>query len=229
MAIKEKPNLGLKQIALWCFGSGLLSLTLVCWLMWQKSDRLFTNLKTFFKPQSAELKVAESALLLQKIQNIQKLTTTTYKIDKVVSTSADRILGKNWTIATTKLLYLAKGEVRAGIDLQRLTVDDIVVSSDKIAIAIPQAEILDSKIDVNESQVYHYERGFLNLGPDVAPQLQTFAQQKTLAQITNAACKEGIINQANKQAKSAILELITMTNSKKVEVTIKPESSLSCQ
>ena len=229
MAIAKKNSLTLKKVTLWILGSGLLGVAFTGLMIYQKGDRLITSISSFFQPQSAELKAAESALLLQKIQHIQELTTTVYQIDKIVSTSADRTFGENWTIATTKLLYLAKGEVKAGIDLQQLTLENITINQDKIAIAIPQAEILDSKIDVGKSKVYHYERGFLNLGPDIAPQLQTFAQQKTLAQMVDTACSEGILNQANEQAKIAIYNLVTLTNEKKVEITFQAESSSSCQ
>lgn len=229
MATDKSSLSAIKKILVYGSGSTLFVLALMGFTLKRISDRSVDTLTSLFQPQPIESKAENSALLLKKIQNLQELTTTVYQIETVVPTSADRTFGKNWTVATTKLLYLARGEVKAGIDLNQLTKDDIKITPNKIAIAIPAAEILDSKIDVNHSQVYHYDRGFLNLGPDVAPQLQTLAQQKTLNRIVDNACNQGILNQANQQAKKAIASLIVATNEREIEITINPKPSLSCK
>jgi hypothetical protein len=56
----------------------------------------------------------------------------------------------------------------------------VQVTNNTIQLRLPPPRILDSKIDVNRSSVYDYNRGFLGLGPDVGPQLQTLAQRETL-------------------------------------------------
>ena len=227
MTIAKSSSI-IKKILFFSAGSTLFILVSAI-LIARSGDRYINNLLDIFRPQPIESKVADSALLLQKIQNLQELTTTVYQMETVVPTSADRTFGKNWTVATTRLLYLARGEVKAGIDLNQLTTEDIQISQNKIAIAIPSAKILDSKVDVDSSAVYHYDRGFLNLGPDVAPDLQTLAQQKTLTKIVATACNDGILDRANQQAKVAIASLITATNDKEIEITIDPKSSLPCQ
>jgi hypothetical protein len=57
---------------------------------------------------------------------------------------------------------------------------------------------------VRQSQVYDYDRGFLSLGPDVAPQLQTLAQQETLKNIVTQACRQGFLEEANQKAETTI-------------------------
>lgn len=214
-----------------CLGAGT-SLTIFSLLilgLLQTSDRVLITLTSLFSPLSPNLQIDNSAVVLDKIQGIQELTTTVYSTQTVVPTSAERTLGKHWVIARTKLLYMAHGEVKAGIDLAKLQPKDITVSPDRIAIVLPPAEILDSKIDVKNSNVYHYDRGFLNLGPDVGPQLQTLAQQKTLDKIVDNACNRGILEEADTKAKEAIIELLTVTNKKQIEVEIENSSSPVCQ
>lgn len=226
MAIAKSS--GITKIILFATGSGLI-VALGILLTIETSDRLLTTLENLLRPQRTQLQVEETRLLLKQIQNLQELTTTTYQMETIVPTSAERTFGQNWTIATTKLLYIAKGEVKAGIDLSQLSNDDIEVSKNKIAIALPAAKILDSKIDVNNSRVYHYDRGFLNLGPDVAPQLQSLAQQETLNKIVISACDEGILTTANKEAQVAISQFLAMTNDKEIEINTTSELSPSCQ
>jgi hypothetical protein len=122
------------------------------------------------------------------------------------------------------LLYIARGEIKAGVDLNELTNADIKVNNNSIEISLPPAKILDSKIDVNRSRVYDYDRGFLNLGPDVAPQLQTLAQRKTLVEIVNTACNEGILEEANIKAKQTISQLLVNTGYQVQVETRSPES-----
>ncbi len=210
-------------------GSSLAIFSLLLWNIWQTSDRFLTTLTSLFNPPSPKVEINDSAVVLEKIQGIQELTTTVHRMETIVPASADRVVGKDWVIGRTKLLYMARGEVKAGIDLGKLEQKDITVSSDKIAIVLPAAEILDSKIDVNASNVYHYDRGFLKLGPDVAPQLQILAQQKTLDKIVDTACNDGILEEADAQAKAAIIEFLTITNQKTIEVKSDNNSSQICQ
>ena len=219
---------GITKILLFATGSSLVVVLGILFTIGRTSDRFLSTIENILQPQRTQLQIEESALLLKQIQNLQELTTTTYQMETIVPTSADRTWGEDWTIATTKLLYIAKGEVKAGIDLSQLTKDDVEVSNNKITIALPAAEILDSKIDVTNSRVYHYDRGFLNLGPDVAPQLQSLAQQKTLNKIVMSACDEGILATANEGAQTAIAHFLTMTSDREVEVTIGDDVEGSC-
>lgn len=57
-------------------------------------------------------------------------------------------------IASTKFLYIALGEVRAGIDLSEMDISQIS-KSDSVTMAIPRARILDTKIDIGRSYVYN--------------------------------------------------------------------------
>ncbi len=181
-----------------------------------------------FTPQPLKPQINVSSLVVDKIRGIQELTTTVYTVETIVPTSADRKVGE-FTLATTKLLYVARGEVRAGIDLSQLTDRDVSVTNNILEIDLPAPQILDSKIDVVRSRVYNYDRGFLGLGPDVAPQLQTLAQQQTLTKIVNTACNEGVLNVANDRAKNTIARLLATTNYDRVQIntTVSPSCTKS--
>jgi hypothetical protein len=198
-------------------GSFSLIILLLVLGVWRASDRALDFLTNVFNPQPIEPQIANSTLIVERIQNLQELATTVQTMEKIVPTSAERKLG-DISIATTKLLYIARGEVKAGVDLGELTANDIKVNHHHLEINLPPAKILDSKIDVNYSQVYDYDRGFLNLGPDVAPQLQTLAQKKTLTEIVNTACSQGILTTANLRAKETITQLLTNTGYQQIKV-----------
>ena len=217
-----QSNLTFKQqLLLWSVGGINIIILILLFSLWRTGDRALNFVGNLFR-FSTPVSIEPSTPIVDKIKNIQELSTTVQTIETIVPASAERRLG-DFPVATTRLLYIARGEIRAGVDLAELTDADVRVTENKIEIDLPPAKILDSKIDVNHSRVYDYNRGFLNLGPDVAPQLQTLAQRETLVEIVNTACSENILEQANIKAKVAITQLLNSTSEQKIVVnTTKP-------
>ena len=228
MQSSKKPLFFLKNILLW--GTASISLIMLTFFVgvWQTSDRLMTRVEKFLHPQPVKPQVDIPTLVVKQIKGVEELTTTVYTMETTVPTSAERKLG-DFVLATTQLLYIGHGEVRAGIDLSQITTEDIKVSGNKIVINLPPPQILDSKIDVHQSRIYDYDRGFLNLGPDVAPDLQILAQQQTLAKIVTTACQEGILDTANEKAKDAIAQLFANTNYEQIEINTTSLPVQTCQ
>ena len=220
MKISSSKNICWQRLLLWSAGIVNLSILLILFGIWRTGDRALNMVGNFFRITAVEPEVGDSIPIAERIKNIQELSTTVQTMETIVPASAERKVG-DLSLATTKLLYIARGEIRAGVDLNELTDADIRVTPNQIEIDLPAAKILDSKIDVNHSRVYDYDRGFLNLGPDVAPQLQSLAQRKTLVQMVNTACKEDILQQANVKAKEAIVQLLSSNkNQVKVNLTV---------
>jgi hypothetical protein len=196
------------------FGGGSLALTLA--ITANNLGQALHNLSqwTGLKNQVPDVDLA--TVVVQQIRGVSELTTTIFAMETVVPTSQTRQWG-NVVVGRTKLLYVGYGEVRAGIDLSQITSENVQQNGDRLIITLPPPQILDKKIDVERSRIYDYDRGFLNLGPDTAPQLQTVAQQETLAKILAAACDQGILSQANDRAVTAVKGLLTHTG-KQIEI-----------
>ena len=213
-----------QQLILLSVGGINLIVLLIIFSIWQTGDRALNFISSLLKPQPVELKIANSTLIVDRLRDLQELATTVQTMEKIVPTSADRKLG-DISIATTRLLFIVRGEVRAGVDLSKLSDRDIQIDNRSIEVDLPNASILDSKIDVNNFRIYDYDRGFLNLGPDVAPQLQTLAQRNTLSEIVDTACQGNILDTANLRAKESIAQLLTNLGYTKVKVnTSLPDS-----
>lgn len=186
---------------------------------WRKA----TEFSEFFSWGLTPISTVDRAYVVEKIQAVQKLTTIIFITETIVPVSQARKLGE-LTVGETKLLYVARGEVRAGIDLAQLQSTDISINDEQLHIVLPPAQILDRKIDVEHSQVYDYDRGLFNLGPDVALDLQLAAQRQTLAQIQQAACQQGILEQAKSQARIALTELVGLASIKTIEIEFQPST-----
>ncbi len=182
----------------------------------RSGTRFLEGLNAIFNaPSKPEVDVR--SLVVSQVRNASELTTAVFTMEAVVPTRQDRKLA-GYKVGTTTLLYIAYGEVRAGVDLKDLKADDVKIVNDTIQLQLPPPRILDSKIDVNRSTVYDYDRGFLGLGPDVAPQLQTLAQQETLKRIVAAACRENLLEQANDRAQLVVEKLLNTAGYKTIAV-----------
>lgn len=192
---------------------------------WRMGDQVFSTMQNLFHPPQATPKVDVQSVVVQKVQGVSELTTAVFTMQAVVPTSQNATFN-GFVIGTTKLLYIAYGEVKAGVDLSSLTPDRVQVGSDTIRIQLPPPQLLDRKIDVSRSNVYDYNRGTLGLGPDVAPELQALAQQEALKKIVEAACGDGILAKANDRAKLVVTQLLTTAGYQNVTVeTQSPPAS----
>jgi len=194
---------------------------------WQSGERLLGRLANLVNPPQPEPQVDVRSLVINQVRDASELTTAIFTMEAVVPTSQDQTLG-GFLVGTTKLLYIAHGEVRAGVDLSQITPSDIEVEGDTIRLRLPPPRILDSKIDVSRSTVYDYDRGFLGLGPDVAPNLQALAEERALSRITQAACADNLLQRANERAKLVVTQLVRGVGDRSVIVETQPSDATAC-
>ncbi|BAQ62291.1 hypothetical protein GM3708_2697 [Geminocystis sp. NIES-3708] len=207
----------LKNTALITSGSLTLIILLGIFSAGKITKEMIKNITQIFHHEITPPQINNPHLIVKQVQTLSELTTTKFIMDAIIPTSSSRRLG-NFVIGETNLLYVARGEIEAGLDLSKISETNVVMVGDILKITLPSPEILDEKIDVNQSQVYDYDRGFLNLGPDVAPELQTQAQRQTLAKIKETACQQKILDQANEKAIILITKLMQTAGYEKVEI-----------
>jgi Protein of unknown function (DUF4230) len=192
--------------------------------MWQTGNQFLGKLSALFNAPQPEAQVDVRSMVVQQIRNASELTTAIFTMETVVPASRDRTVG-GYVIGKTTLLYIAYGEVRAGVDLSELKPEDVEVKGETTILHLPPPRILDSKIDVNRSKVYDYDRGFLGLGPDAAPELQDLAQRQTLDKIVASACANGILQSASDRAQLTVSQLLTTAGYTKLMVENQPSAA----
>lgn len=165
------------------------------------------------------------SLTIDQIRGASALTTTVFSMEAIVPAQRDRVLGQ-FVVGSTKLLYIAYGEISAGIDFGKLKPEDVRSGADgKLEIRLPAPEILDRKIDIARSRVYDYDRGFLGLGPDSGPELMARAQGEALDRVTESACQRGLLTEANKRAATVVRQLLGGSESSDRTTIITQEPS----
>jgi hypothetical protein len=156
-------------------------------------------------------------VVVRQLREASELTTAVFTLETVVEESLDRRIA-GLTIGRTELLYVAHGTVRAGVDLDKLADDDVVVDDRAVFVRLPAPGIHDAKIDVGRSYVYDIDRSLF--GP-ADPDLQTRAERFALSKVLAAACEENILGQANERASIAVRALLGAAGFSEVSVEIQ--------
>ena len=220
-------GLAMKNLSLVVTG-GLALVSLVALVgVWRSGSEFIEDIYARFTAPQPDPKIDMQPVLVQQLRSASELTTAVFAMQTVVPTSRDRTLG-GYVIGRTTLLYIAYGEVRAGVDLSALKPEDVQVNGESISVRLPPPRILDRKIDVTRSQVYDYDRGFLGLGPDAAPELQDLAEQVTLQEVVEAACSQGLLQTANDRAKLTVSQLLSTAGYTTPSIETQPPSPEAC-
>lgn len=181
---------------------------------------LTNSISNLFSRPTTTPVVDVRSLVITQMKNASELTTAIYTVEAVIPVSQQNqpVLGFI-PLEDTKLLYIANGRIRAGIDLQKLKPEDVEIVGNIITIHLPPPEILEKTLDPERSGVYDIDRPMLG---EVDPGLINEAQRVGLQKITRATCEQGILDQANTQAALALKALFSNANLGEITIQTQP-------
>jgi hypothetical protein len=139
-----------------------------------------------------------TSTVIRQVQTLADLVTVKYVVEKVVilDVPPDSTLGQ-FVQGDNRVLLLAHGVVKAGIDLKHLTPADVSVSDKTIHIKLPPAQITDAYLDDSLTRVIDWKQGFLR---SFDKDLEQTARQMAVDDIKRAARTDGILNEASQRA-----------------------------
>lgn len=141
--------------------------------------------------------------IINQIRPLARLETIQYTVEKVITAEVGQ--DALAPLFGDRLLFVGHGYVTAGIDLENLGSQDLVLQDGIIKVHLPDAEIFDATLDNDKSYVYDRETGLLTHG-DI--NLETTARQAAEEQIRQAALDDGILAQAQANAETFIQSLL---------------------
>ncbi len=151
--------------------------------------------------------------VVNKIQQLQRLETVVYTMDKVVSGEKESPILPNF-LAGDRLLMVVHGEVVAGVDFSGLKSGDVAVEEKKVVLRLPSAQVFSTRIDNERTKVYSRQTGLL---VPVDPNLETQVRQEAERQLQQAALLDGILKTANTNARSTLMSLLQGLGFEQVE------------
>ncbi len=141
--------------------------------------------------------------IVHEIRTLARLETIQYTIEKVVTAETGQTVLA--PLFGDRLLFVAHGYVTAGIDLEKIGSQDMVVQDGTLYVTLPAAEVFVATLDNDKSYVYDRETGLLTHG-DI--NLETAARQVAENQIEQAAIDDGILDQAQVNAETYLKSLL---------------------
>jgi hypothetical protein len=149
--------------------------------------------------------------IINQIKPLARLETIQFTVEKVITAEVGQ--GVLAPLLGDKLLFVGHGYVIAGIDLTRLSSQDINIEGGIVSMRLPQAEVFVATLDNDKSYVYDRETGLLTHGNI---NLETIARQAAEDQIEQAALEDGILAQAQANAESYLSSLLNQLGYKQV-------------
>jgi hypothetical protein len=151
------------------------------------------------------------------IQRLNQLATAKQTIQVVVTEKQNaHILRKPLPEFLTgeRVLLVAVGNVEAGINMDEVDKEDVHVVGKKVTIVLPDAKILSSSLDEDKTRLYDRDRGLLKIRGNDA--LLDKARRDAEDRIVDIAKENGIVEQAQNNAKDSIRTLLLNSGYKKV-------------
>jgi hypothetical protein len=160
-----------------------------------------------------------TAVIIQQVQTLSDLVTVKYVLEKVVIVNSPpaSMLGQ-LVQGENRVLLLAHGIVKAGIDLKRLRPEDVRIEGRKITLHLPPPQVTDAYLDEQQTQVIDWEKGFLR---DFDKDLETTARQNAVDDISRAARKAGILKDADDRARTELAVFLNRAGFEQVEFVDK--------
>lgn len=154
--------------------------------------------------------------VITQIRALGRLESASFTVEKVLEGSVDQGNELLNLLLGDRLLFIAHGEVIAGVDLTEMKEGDITVSEDRqgVTLRLPPARILTQRLDNTQSRVYDREQGLFSKGD---PELESRVRQDAENAILQAACEGDILNQAAQNAQRQVQILLLALEFKNVQ------------
>jgi hypothetical protein len=161
-----------------------------------------TQVASILPPTPTPLPSGQAVVLA--VRSLNRLESAEFVIEKVIIKEAGQ--GALGVLFGDRLIFVAHGNVIAGVDLSKMQVSDIqVLPSGKAYVVLPAAEILVVNIDNDKSYVVDRETGLLTKG-DV--NLETAARREAEDEIEKAALEADILDRAQASAEANVRQLL---------------------
>ena len=191
----------------------LLTIGVIGGAVWLSTGVGLLHLLGMFRTGQTSINVSQPTVVRQ-IQQLQRLETVTYTMDKIISGERDNPYLPKF-LAGDRLLLVVHGQVIGGVDLAKVQPSDVVVHGETISFHLPQAEVFSTVIDNAKTRVYSRDTGLFT-SPD--PNLESDVRQEAERQLQLAALQDGILKSADQNARNTLTSMLKGFGFSQVEI-----------
>lgn len=154
-------------------------------------------------------KIVNSATIIRQVQTLSELVTVKYVMERVVQLEDVKWYGEN------KVVLVAHGVVKAGIDLNKVQPEDIEVTESSIRFKMPLPLITDVYFDDKQTRVIERTTGLMRT---FDKDLEQNARRQALDDLRLIARNSGILKDAEDRARTQLTNLFTQLGFSQVEI-----------
>jgi len=137
-------------------------------------------------------KIQNTATILKQVQTLSDLVTVKYVLEKVIILEDIKWYGEN------RVLLVAHGIVKAGVDLKEIKLQDVRLEERKVLLRLPLARIRDAYLDDEKTRVVDRTTGLLRA---FDKDLEQNARRQAVNDLRIAARYNGIYEEAGERAR----------------------------
>jgi hypothetical protein len=162
-------------------------------------------------------------VVVEEINSLARLETASYSFQDILQIERDQ--DSLFGLFGETMLFVAYGDVIAGVDLSKIGPDDVqIVGPTSVMIRLPGSELFVTDLDNERSYVANRDMGLLAKGD---AELETLIRQEAEARMTEAALANGILDRADSEARSVLLDLLTDLGFQEVNFVEGPMPSVT--
>jgi len=146
----------------------------------------------------------DPAAIVLQVQKLNELVAVKYTIQKVVGLEEKKV-----PVGSEKLLLIVQAQVLAGVDLSKVTRENVTVLPDKrVRLTLPPPHIIHIVIDDKETKVWDRRITWWTPWVPYNQDLERQARLTAKDAIEKGALEMGILDQAQRNAESGIRSLL---------------------
>ena len=156
--------------------------------------------------------ISDTATVVTQVQALSQLVTVQYVFEKVVLLDDVKWYGQN------RLLLIAHGIVKSGVDLRKVTKSDVAIDGDRLRLSLPRPQLLDTYLDESRTEVLERSTGILR---QFDQQMEQEARRQALESIRKAARAAGILRDAEERTRLQLNALGVAAGFRAVDVEFR--------
>ena len=168
----------------------------------------------------------DRALVISKLKNSAKLATVEYVVTKVITTR-----DQNWLAKDAYFFAETEATIKAGIDLDKLTEDDIKIDGTRISILLPPIEIINFSYPAEGFKViekYSDQQAIFKWNTiSVATKDDLYRQGE--ADIRSSLDDLGIVKTAQKNTRLLLTKILRLSGFDEIYISFKKTEKLNTQ
>lgn len=155
----------------------------------------------------------DSSTVLTQIEKLQELSLVKYNYTGVIGYK-DTLKVMNMNVPFTEKYFLIKynGYIKAGIDLKK---SNVQVNGKEVVVYVPKPQIFDAVIDEKSLQIYDQSTNLFN-PVSINDYRNAIVKEKNM--MIRSAVKQGVLNEARKNAQTLLIGILKEMKFTKIEI-----------